>query len=347
VMKDNLVINYSDNFKNMSANEHKKSSDSNRISGNAKNKFQLMFIKSVEKSQSEIDRNTRLKNSTVKEAGTAQPRVSEQLKEYLNASRLETANTLKDFQQENDSYGEGALNTQGEFINKKIASTQFSIDRATQLIIEKEIAKQSFIHAALNDHNFVDDDAKLSEQSDINSSNDQSDLKNSETDASLLIRLKTVSEKLLQEQPEQKRNENSNETNVAKQMISNEFAISSIQYKESEAIHHSAPPVLSTTEIINHFGSEAWSDELNQKIIWMTRGAEQSATLTLNPPHLGPITVQVKMLKHVAHTIFESSNSEVRTALESGLPKLREMLSARGVELGGVSVKDVKKNFYQ
>ena len=90
--------------------------------------------------------------------------------------------------------------------------------------------------------------------------------------------------------------------------------------------------------INTYFGSTAWNQEVNQKVIWMVGGADQSATLTLNPPDLGPLQVVISVNNAKADTQFISDNPDVRLALEQGVETLREMMRESGIELGKANV---------
>ena len=90
--------------------------------------------------------------------------------------------------------------------------------------------------------------------------------------------------------------------------------------------------------INTYFGSTAWNQEVNQKVIWMVGGADQSATLTLNPPDLGPLQVVISVNNDKADTQFISDNPDVRLALEQGVETLREMMRESGIELGKANV---------
>ena len=93
-------------------------------------------------------------------------------------------------------------------------------------------------------------------------------------------------------------------------------------------------------KIAARVGSPAWDNQVAQKIVWMVGGAEQSATLTLNPPDLGPMQVVLSVTNDMASVMFSSNQAEVRQALEDALPKLREMMSENGIELGNATVND-------
>ena len=87
-------------------------------------------------------------------------------------------------------------------------------------------------------------------------------------------------------------------------------------------------------------GTPAWDNQVAQKIVWMVGGAEQSASLTLNPPDLGPLQVVLSVTNDMATVTFSSAQPEVRQALEDALPKLRDMMSENGIALGNASVND-------
>ncbi|XKM07981.1 flagellar hook-length control protein FliK [Massilia atriviolacea] len=85
-------------------------------------------------------------------------------------------------------------------------------------------------------------------------------------------------------------------------------------------------------------GTPAWDNQVGQKIVWMVAGKEQSATLTLNPPDLGPVQVVLNVTGDNASVTFSSGELEVRQALENAMPKLREMMDESGISLGNASV---------
>lgn len=94
-----------------------------------------------------------------------------------------------------------------------------------------------------------------------------------------------------------------------------------------------------TTEHISpRVGTNGWDRAVAQKIVWMVGGSMQSAELTLNPPDLGPLQVVLSVNNDQANATFTAAQPEVREALESALPRLRQMLSDAGVQLTGFSV---------
>lgn len=92
--------------------------------------------------------------------------------------------------------------------------------------------------------------------------------------------------------------------------------------------------------ISSPLGSSGWADEFSQKITWMGTQQNQVAELHLNPPNLGPLDVVLKISDNQATALFTSPHSAVRDAVESALPKLREMLADNGIMLGNTMVSD-------
>lgn len=81
-----------------------------------------------------------------------------------------------------------------------------------------------------------------------------------------------------------------------------------------------------------------WGQDFSQRVVWMARSEMQSAHLSLNPANLGPIEVTLNLGAEQATAIFSSPHVEVREALESALPRLREMLAGAGISLGDAQV---------
>jgi flagellar hook-length control protein FliK len=81
-----------------------------------------------------------------------------------------------------------------------------------------------------------------------------------------------------------------------------------------------------------------WAGDFGQKIVWLATAETQSAQLTLNPPQMGPIEISLSVDRGQASVSFASANAEVRDAIETALPRLREMLASAGIELGQTNV---------
>lgn len=85
-------------------------------------------------------------------------------------------------------------------------------------------------------------------------------------------------------------------------------------------------------------GTEAWENQVGQKVVYMVGSEEQTASLTLNPPDLGPLQVVLSVTNDQASVTFSANQEEVRQALENALPRLREMMGESGIALGNATV---------
>ncbi|HEU4852612.1 MAG TPA: flagellar hook-length control protein FliK [Telluria sp.] len=112
--------------------------------------------------------------------------------------------------------------------------------------------------------------------------------------------------------------------------------VSQVQAARLEQVQ--ANPLAAGDRLPARVGTPAWDRQLGQKIVWMVAGADQSATLTLNPPDLGPVQVVLNVTNDQATVNFTSAQPEVRQALETAMPKLREMMGESGITLGSATV---------
>lgn len=95
----------------------------------------------------------------------------------------------------------------------------------------------------------------------------------------------------------------------------------------------------STSTLATPFQQSDWSDTFSQKITWLATQQIQSAELKLNPAHLGPIEISLKLNSDqqlIAQ--FVSHHPAVREAIETNLPKLREIMAENGITLADTSV---------
>lgn len=81
-----------------------------------------------------------------------------------------------------------------------------------------------------------------------------------------------------------------------------------------------------------------WGDELGSRIMWMTQHDVNTANIKINPPHLGPLEVNVSMHKDQIDVTFHSHHAAVKEALDASIPKLKEMLGSSGLQLGDANV---------
>jgi flagellar hook-length control protein FliK len=81
-----------------------------------------------------------------------------------------------------------------------------------------------------------------------------------------------------------------------------------------------------------------WADAIAHRLVMMAREGESVAQLKLVPVELGPLDIQITVKDSEATVHFGAAHAETRAALESSLPRLRELLSAQGLQLTNASV---------
>ncbi|MGR9045533.1 MAG: flagellar hook-length control protein FliK [Gammaproteobacteria bacterium] len=81
-----------------------------------------------------------------------------------------------------------------------------------------------------------------------------------------------------------------------------------------------------------------WQQELGERVLWMNHKTMPSAELRLNPQHLGPVSIRIKLDQDQASIAFSAQHASVREAIEAAVPKLREMLGTQQLNLADVNV---------
>lgn len=81
-----------------------------------------------------------------------------------------------------------------------------------------------------------------------------------------------------------------------------------------------------------------WADALAHRLVVMARDGESVASLKLVPVDLGPLDIQIRVRDGEASVHFGAAHQETRAVLEASMPRLRELLSAQGLQLTDASV---------
>ena len=103
-------------------------------------------------------------------------------------------------------------------------------------------------------------------------------------------------------------------------------------------------PKEKATEISSPIHSEKWPTQFGEKLVWLAKNEVQTAQISINPPQLGPIQINLTLNGDQATAVFASPHAEVRHAIEDAMPQLKEMLSSAGINLGQ---SDVGSNMAQ
>lgn len=92
------------------------------------------------------------------------------------------------------------------------------------------------------------------------------------------------------------------------------------------------------TSVSPHIQTPAWPQHFGEKVVWLAKNDQQSAQININPPQLGPVQITINLSGDQASLAFASPHAEVRQAIESAMPQLKDMLSAAGINLGQSNV---------
>jgi len=89
-----------------------------------------------------------------------------------------------------------------------------------------------------------------------------------------------------------------------------------------------------------------WQKAFSQRVVWSV-GNNQSAQLRIHPAELGRIDIQVNVENDKASVVFNTQHGTVKDAIESAVPRLRDMLAEQGVDLVDVDVSHDDINHQQ
>ena len=84
--------------------------------------------------------------------------------------------------------------------------------------------------------------------------------------------------------------------------------------------------------------SPDWGPALNQRVTWMVANSLQNASITVNPPNLGPLEINIQTDQNKTNVQFIVSSSEVRQAIQDAIPSLSKMLENSGLQLGQANI---------
>jgi flagellar hook-length control protein FliK len=90
--------------------------------------------------------------------------------------------------------------------------------------------------------------------------------------------------------------------------------------------------------------SPDWGPALNQRVTWMVANSLQNASITVNPPNLGPLEINIQTDQNKTNVQFIVSSSEVRQAIQDAIPSLSKMLENSGLQLGQANINSRSHN---
>lgn len=83
-----------------------------------------------------------------------------------------------------------------------------------------------------------------------------------------------------------------------------------------------------------------WSQQVTDKVMWMSSQNLQSAEIKLDPAELGRLEIKVSVGQELTQVTFSSANPSVRDSLEGQMHRLRELLAQQGMQDVDVNVSD-------
>jgi len=119
-------------------------------------------------------------------------------------------------------------------------------------------------------------------------------------------------------------------TEVSAQAIATAVAGATTAPAATYSIAHAA--------VASPVGSSGFANELAQRVVVFAGQKVQRADIAVTPPDLGPIAVSIEVRGQEATLAFAASSHATRAAIEDALPRLRDMLSAQGLQLAGAHV---------
>jgi flagellar hook-length control protein FliK len=96
-------------------------------------------------------------------------------------------------------------------------------------------------------------------------------------------------------------------------------------------------------------GTAAFADQMAQQVAVFVDQKQLTAQVQVHPPELGPVEVQIKINADQVQVDFFATQADTRDALETAIPRLKEMLAEQGLSLSGshVGTRDESGRFAQ
>lgn len=111
-----------------------------------------------------------------------------------------------------------------------------------------------------------------------------------------------------------------------------------LQNMASAEARATAAPAATAPSATPDMHSQDFDDVLGARIGWLADQKIGHAHIRVTPHDMGQIEVKLQLDGDRLHASFSSANAEVRQALESSLPRLREMLGEQGLQLAQADV---------
>jgi flagellar hook-length control protein FliK len=296
--------------------------------------FQSMLIRTIENSQSSIAQQSRTRNSEARYSTAAQPKISAQASE---ASRVSAAKVAATRESQGANLTEAAVHHRAKV--EQVAD--HNLNALGRQYFSQRLETQDHIVNYAPRIDAMQSSQSPSALSVVETLDEQTHKNSFSSDSAKSAAIQFQEDRLQKDAIAQGKSQHSEATSIQDDLAGSEGTTVSASEPSTNKIlsisseHPRDTPKPAVNVLIQSYvGTEQWGREVRQKVVWMFGIGQQSATLTLNPPNLGPLHVSIKMQNNIAHTTFSTNDPSVRQALTDGLEQLGEMLSKRGLVLG-------------
>lgn len=128
------------------------------------------------------------------------------------------------------------------------------------------------------------------------------------------------------------------ESSIADQPAQQNTNVQSFADQLAARTSHVARTEAPQIAVRSQVAQSGWAEEVGNRISWMASKDIGKAELVLTPAHLGRIEVSLSVDGDKASAAFVAATPAAREALEQSLPRLREVMSQAGLNLGQVNV---------
>ena len=116
---------------------------------------------------------------------------------------------------------------------------------------------------------------------------------------------------------------------------SSQFSLNALSQSTTSAVGSRASIVLPLNTPV---GQPGWDQAVGERIQWMVNQNIQQAEIKLTPPNLGPMEIKISVQNDQTNVTFIAAQAPTREALESSIPRLREMFGEINLNLANVDV---------
>lgn len=115
----------------------------------------------------------------------------------------------------------------------------------------------------------------------------------------------------------------------------NQFSLNALSQSATSPVAGRASIILPLNTPV---GQPGWDQAVGERIQWMVNQNIQQAEIKLTPPNLGPLEIKISVQNDQTNVTFIAAQAPTREALESSIPRLREMFGEINLNLANVDV---------